>query len=255
MRIISTVEVRMTSTRLPGKSMKKIVGKPMLELLVERIKHCKKIDQIVIATTDNPSDDIIEELAKKMSVGCFRGSEDDVLERVLHSAKSFEADIILELWGDSPLMDHHILDDLIEYYLQNDFDCVGTTLPNFPKTFPLGLSALMFSTKILEDVERLTQNPVDRENVSNYIYEHPEIYKIAQLPCPPELNYPNIRLTVDEQKDFDLIKIIFENLYPTNPNFSASDAIKFLNSNPDIRDLNKDVMQKKLESWSKFDKK
>ena len=255
MRIISTIEARMTSTRLTGKSMKEIIGKPILELLVERVKNCKKIDQIVIATTDNSSDDVIEELAVKMSVGCFRGSEDDVLDRVLNAAKSFGADIILELWGDSPLMDSHILDNIIEYYLQNDFDCVGTTLPNFPKSFPLGLSSLIFSTKILEEVARLTQNPVDRENVSNYIYEHPEIYKIAQLSCPPELNHPNIRLTVDEQKDFDLIKIIFENLYPMNPNFSAADAIKFLNSNPEIRDLNKDIMQKKLESWSKFDKK
>src|SRR2546427_4884432 len=255
MRIVSTIEARMTSTRLLGKSVKEIIGRPMLGLLVERIKHCKKIDQIVIATTDNPSDDIIEELAKKMSVGCFRGSEDDVLDRVLSAAKSFGADIILELWGDSPLMDSYILDNIVEYYLQNDFDCVGTTLPNFPKTFPLGLSALIFSTKILEDVDRITQNPVDRENVSNYIYEHSEIYEIAQLPCPPELNYPDIRLTVDEQKDFELIRIIFENFYPTNPNFSASDAIKFLNANPEIRDLNRDVMQRKLESWSKFDKK
>lgn len=254
MKIVSTIEARMTSTRLPGKSMKEILEKPMLQLLIERVKNCKKINQIVIATTDNPSDDIIEQLAKKMNVGFYRGSENDVLDRVLSAAKAAGGDLILELWGDSPLIDSTILDHMINYYLENDFDCVGTTLPNFPKTFPIGFSALIFPTKILEEVETITQNPTDRENVSNYIYEHPEKYKMGHLPCPQALNFPDLRLTVDEQKDFDLVKIVFENLYPSNPNFSAADAIKFLNSNPKIRDLNRDIKQRKLESWDKFEK-
>ena len=254
MKIVSTIEARITSTRLPGKSMKEILEKPMLQLLIERVRNCKKINQIVIATTDNHSDDIIEQLAKKMNVGFYRGSENDVLDRVLSAAKAAGGDLILELWGDSPLIDSTILDHMIDYYLENDFDCVGTTLPNFPRTFPIGLSALIFPTKILEEVETITQNPTDRENVSNYIYEHPEKYKIGHLPCPQSLNFPDLRLTVDEQKDFDLVKMVFENLYPSNPNFSAADAIKFLNSNPKIRDLNRDVKQRKLESWNKFEK-
>lgn len=251
-KVVASIEARMTSTRLPGKSMKKIVGKPMLELLLERVKRTRRIDEVVVATTSNSTDDIIEELTKQMSVRCFRGSEIDVLGRVLKAAKSTDADVILELWGDSPLIDHRILDELIEYYFKNDFDCIGTTLPNFKKTYPLGLSALIFSRKILEEVDNTTQNPVDRENVSNYIYEHPEKYKIAALPCPPELNFPNLRFTVDEQSDFDVVKAVFEKLYPVNPDFSTPEAINFLNSNSDIRDLNKHVVQRRLATWDKF---
>ena len=100
MKIVATIEARMSSNRLPGKSMKKILGKPMLELLIERIQICDRIDKIVIATSVNPENEPIESLAKKMKVGYFRGSEDDVLDRVLKAAKSANADLIVELWGD-----------------------------------------------------------------------------------------------------------------------------------------------------------
>ncbi|TLX66532.1 MAG: spore coat biosynthesis protein F, partial [Thaumarchaeota archaeon] len=217
-----------------------------------RVKNCKKIDAIVVATTENATDDIIEELSKKMSVNCFRGSENDVLDRVLKAAKSVKGDIIVELWGDSPLVDPILIDEIVEYHLENNYDCVGTTLPNFKKTFPLGLSVLIFPTKILDEVDKITQKPEDRENVSNYIYEHPEKYKIAPMQCPDELNFPNLRFTVDEESDFELVKTVFENLYPTNNNFRASDVIKFLNSNLQVRNLNKHVIQRRLAAWDKF---
>jgi spore coat polysaccharide biosynthesis protein SpsF len=254
MKIVATIEARMSSNRLPGKSMKKILGKPMLELMIERIQNCNKIDEVVIATSSNPENDLIESLAKKIGVGCFRGSEDDVLDRVLKAAKSVNANIIVELWGDSPLIDANILNDLIDFYQKNDYDCVGTNLPNFDKTYPLGLSALIFPLKILDEVDKITQNPDDRENVSNYIYEHPDKYKIASLPCPKELNFPNLRLTVDEQNDFDLIEIIFRELYPKNSKFSAAEAIKFLNSNPKFSKMNRHVVQRRLAVWDQLKK-
>ena len=254
MKIVAIIEARMSSTRLPNKSMKKIVGKPLLELMIERIKHCNKIDEIVIATSILPENDVIEALAKKLKVSCFRGSENDVLERVLESAKSVNSDIIIELWGDSPLLDSNILNDLIDFYQKNRYDCVGTTFPNFKKNYPLGISALIFPLKILEEVNQITHNPNDRENVSNYIYEHPEKYKIRPLPCPKNLNFPNLRLTVDEQNDFNLIKIIFEELYYLDPQFSTVEVIKFLNSNPKLLEINKDVIQKKLPAWDKLKK-
>jgi spore coat polysaccharide biosynthesis protein SpsF len=243
MKIVSTIEARMGSTRLPGKTLRKIMGKPMLELMIERVKKSNLIEEIVIATSENPKDDVIEVLAKRLNVGCFRGSEGDVLDRVLKAAKAYEADHIVELWGDCPLIDPEIIDELIKYYLDNDFDCVGTSLD---KTFPWGISALIFPTKILEKISQITQDPVDRENVSNYIYEHPDRYKIGQLPCPPELNHPEIRLTVDELDDFEVVKIIFERLTPIYPNFKTIDIIKFLESNPEIKNINRHVKQKKL---------
>lgn len=252
MKIVATIEARMTSTRLPGKSMKKILGKPMLQIMIERLKNCKTLNDIVIATTDNVKDDEINDLAKKMNVKCFRGSENDVLDRVLKAAQSSNADIIVELWGDAPLVDPNILDYLTKYYLENKFDCVGTVMPNFKRTYPVGISALMFPTKILQEVDKKTQNPIDRENVSNYIYEHPEEYDISPLPCPDELNFPHIRFEVDEQNDFDVVSKIYENLYPINPNFTTLDIINFLNSNPHIRDSNKHVVKRRLPTWDKF---
>lgn len=252
MKVVATIEARMSSERLPGKSLMKILDKPMLELLIERVKKSKKLNEIVVATSSDKENDPIEILAKKMKVNCFRGSEEDVLDRVLCAAKSVNADIIVELWGDSPLMDANIIDKMIEFFLNNDVDCIGTTLPNFPKTYPIGMSAIIFPTRILEEIEKKTNNPDDRENVSNYIYEHPEIYKIAPFPCPNELNNPSLRLTVDERKDFELISKIFQNLYPRNSNFTAKDVIDFLKANPKLVEINKNTNQKKLESWKKF---
>ena len=243
MKIISTIEARMGSSRLPGKSLKKITGKPMLELMIERVKKSNLIDEIVIATTKSTKDDPIELLARRLNVVCFRGSEDDVLDRVLNAAIENSADHIVELWGDTPLIDSDIIDSLIKYYLDNDFDCVGTCLD---KTFPWGMAALIFPTKVLNEVSKTTNDPVDRENVSNYIYEHPDTYKIGHLPCPKELNRPELRLCVDELSDFSLVKTVFEKLYPINPNFKTIDIINLLDSNPTMREININVRQKKL---------
>jgi len=120
MKVVVSIEARMGSSRLPGKSLKKILGKPMLELMIERVKDCKEIDDIVVATSSNKKDDAIEELTSKLQVNCFRGSEDDVLDRVLNAAKMVNADVILELWGDCPLIDPEILDNLVDFYKKND---------------------------------------------------------------------------------------------------------------------------------------
>ena len=249
MKIVATIEARMGSSRLPGKSLKKILNKPLLQFMIERVKKTNLVDEIIIATSINSNNDPIENLSKSMDVTCFRGSEDDVLKRVLDAAESSQGDIILELWGDCPLIDPKILDELLSFYLENNFDCVGTVLPNFPKKFPLGISALVFSTKILKEVNELTQNPDDRENVSNYIYEHPEKYSLASLPCPDNLNHPELRLVVDEQDDFNLVKKILETLYPENQNFSTSDIIDLIKSSPDIVKINENVVQRRLKVW------
>jgi len=246
MKIAAIIETRMGSSRLPGKSTMTILNKPMLELLLERVLRSKLLDEIIVATTNNQKDNEIERISDKTKVFCFRGSEDDVLGRVLNAAKSRNVDVIVELWGDNPLMDPKIIDDLIQFYVDNNFDCVGTTLPNFPKTYPLGISSIIFSTKILDEIEKITKNPDDRENVSNYIYEHVEKYTVAPLPCPIELNFPEISLTVDQIEDFELIKKIFESLYPINNTFNTYDVIKFLNENPKIKEMNSNVARKRL---------
>lgn len=241
-KVVASIEARMGSSRLPGKVMMEIIGKPMLELMIERVKGARFVDEIVVATSVNPKDDMIEELACRLGIKCFRGSENDVLDRVVKAAERNSAEHIVELWGDTPLIDPAIIDAAVQYYFENDFDCVGTFLD---KTFPWGMSLLVFPAKVLKEVSLIAHDPVDREHVSIYIYEHPDKYKIGHLPCPPELNRPEIRLTVDELADFELVKTIFEKLSLYKPLFSAQDIIRFLEANPGLKRSNENVKQKK----------
>lgn len=243
-KIVVSIEARMASTRLPGKVMRKIMGKAMISLMIERVKGACLVDEIIVATSIDPKNDDIENLVHKMGVRCFRGSENDVLDRVLKAVQSCNGQHIVELWGDTPLIDPLIIDEAIKYYLQEEFDCVATCLD---KKFPWGMSLLVFPIRILEEISLITNASIDRENVSNYIYEHPERYKIGHLPCPLQLTRPDIRLTVDELPDFELVKIIFENLSSTNPFFTTLDIIRFIDANPHLKDINKNVRQKKLK--------
>lgn len=246
-KITTIIEARFGAIRLPGKVMKKIIGKPMLELMIERVKKSVNLNDIIIATSTNAKDRVIEKLADRLKVKCFKGSENDVLDRVVKAAQKYNTDHIVELWGDCPLIDPVIIDDAIEYYLKNNFDLVGTSGAVFGKdNFPLGMSLLIFSATTLKQVATITADPVDRENVSNYIYEHAEKYKLGLLPCPKNLKRLGLRLVVDEEPDFKLITKIFENLYPKKQIFSLADIIRFLDTNPNLKNINKDVKQKKL---------
>ena len=242
-KVIASIEARYSATRLPGKVMLEINGKPMLALMIERVKMAKSVEDIVIATSINPDNDVIEKLAKELHIECYRGSEDDVLDRVLKAAQMCKADHIIELWGDSPLIDPNIIDSAVDHYFKHGYDCVGTCLDH---TFPLGMSLLVFPTRILNEVASTTNDPVDRENVSNYIYEHPEKYKTGNLPCPKELFRQDIRLTVDERNDFELIKNIFEHFQSKESSFGAKDVISYLDKNPDLLNINRNVKQKIL---------
>jgi len=241
MKINATIEARMGSSRLPGKVMKKIVGKPMLELLIERVQRAKLIHNIIVATTINPKDDPIVELAERLGVKSFRGDEEDVLDRVLKAAKFYGTDIIVELTGDCPLIDPITVDKVIQEYLDGDYDYVSNTLK---KTFPRGLDTKVFSTAVLEEVSRLTNDPVDREHVSLYIYEHPEKFKLHNVEAPPELNHPDLRLTVDTEEDLQLVKEIYGALYFRKPDFSMEDVIKLIDERPALKLINIHMKQK-----------
>ncbi len=240
MKIVSTVEARMGSSRLPGKTMMKILGKPMLELLIERLKRSELIDEIVIATTTNPKDIVIEELAERAGVKCFRGSEEDVLNRVLNAAKSVNADINAGITGDCALIDPKIVDMLVKEYLNNDYDCV-CNLNNdifsilLNSEIPNGFEVQVYSVKILEEIASLTDDPWDHEHVTPYIYNHPEKFRVHCAKTPEGIRYPNLKLSVDYKEDFELIKKIFENLYPKNPEFSIFDVIEFLKKDPEFK--------------------
>jgi spore coat polysaccharide biosynthesis protein SpsF len=238
-----TIEARMGSSRLPGKTLKPLLGQPMLGRMIERLRQVKEADIIVLATTDQPQDQPVVDLAKAMGIGYHQGSSEDVLDRVLKAAKKYDIDLIVETCGDCPLIDPGILDMQIQTFLNNDVDYVGCHLV---KTYPLGVDAKLFTTQTLEEVAGLTNDPPDRENVSLYIYEHPERYKILNIEAKGKYRRPELRLVVDHQEDFNLIETIYSELYSQNPAFGYDDILKLFERRPELIQMNKNVVNIKV---------
>jgi spore coat polysaccharide biosynthesis protein SpsF len=234
-----TIEARMSSSRLPGKTLKLLHERPMLARIIERLKRVKLADVIVVATTNLPADEPIIDLAKEMGVGYYQGSSKDVLDRVLQAAKKYNIDIIVETCGDCPVIDPGIIDMEIQAFLANDVDYVGCHLV---KTFPVGLDAKLFTTKTLEEVANTTIDPADRENVSLYIYEHPEKYKLMNIEAKGRQRRPDLRLVVDHKEDLDLIQIIYKELYDKKLYFNYDDMLDLFERRPDLAELNKNVV-------------
>lgn len=243
----------MSSTRLPRKVVAEIAGKPMLELLIERASRATSIDQIVIATTVVPEDDELETLAKRLGVQVYRGSMDDVLGRVLGAARAFDADHVVALTGDNPLVDPELIDEVLDFYRAGGFDYVTTTHMhhsrnwNAERTFPVGVSVQVFSAKVLGDAAARTDDPVVRGHASFAIYDHPERYRLGAFEATGKYEgwrYPDLRLTVDTPDDLALMREVFETLYPSNPQFSTGEAIQLVAESPRLRDLNRHVRQR-----------
>lgn len=241
-RIIATIECRMTSSRLPGKVMLSSCGRPMLAHLIERLQRVAQLDGIVLATTVNATDDCIVALAKELGVSCFRGSEEDVLQRVLLAAQQEEADLIVEITGDCPLLDPEVTSQTIDLYLNNPgCDYVANDLV---LSYPLGMDVQVFSTELLALADREGLTAPDREHVSWYIVRHPERFRLLTLPAPPSLRWPDLRLTLDEEEDFRLIDAVLRELYPQKPDFSLVDIVELLRRNPALVAINAHVAQK-----------
>jgi spore coat polysaccharide biosynthesis protein SpsF len=243
MKTVITIEARMCSTRLPGKVLKPILGRPMLAIMIERLQRVWQVDEIVIATTNNPADNPIADLAKHLGVGWFRGSEEDVLDRVLKAAQSVNADLIVEMTGDCPLVDPLIVDQMIATFKTNSVDYCANILS---RTYPRGMDTQVFPVKILAQVSDLTQSPADREHVSLYIYEHPERFRLLNVASglPPQA--ADLRLTVDTPEDLELVQAIYQELYPINPKFNLSDILMLFQRQPDLKMINQQISQKSI---------
>lgn len=242
-RVAATIEARMSSTRLPGKVLMESLGKPLLEYMVERLRRCRKLDDIILATTTSPADDVLEEFAGRIGLKCYRGSENDVLLRVVEAAEEYGVDVIVETTGDCPLIDPQVVDKVVQVYLENDYDFVANTLK---KTYPRGLDTRVFSTKGLRQVEGITDNPADREHVSLYFYEVPGRYSLYNVESGLPEKYWRLRLTVDTIEDFKLVDEIFKRLYPSNPEFLLSDILQLFDSEPALFEINRHITQKKV---------
>lgn len=243
MKTVDIIEARMSSSRLPGKVMLECQGKPMLAHMIERLKRSEELDGVVVATTTNPADDVLERLAKDLGVGCFRGSEDDVLDRVLRAAQAFDVDIIVETPGDCPCIDWTILDTVVRTHRERGHHYVSN---NLKLTYPGGMDVQVFATDVLADVARRTDDPVDHEHVSLYIYRHPEIYISSNVEAPPDLRDPDIKFLLDTPRDFKFICATYDALYPTKPDFTCRDIIDLMRRKPELRAINAGVERTKV---------
>jgi len=240
MKIGATIQARMGSIRLPNKVLKTIVGKPMLALQIERIRQSILIDEVIIATTTQPQDDAIEDLAGEIGVSCFRGSEDDVISRIVETLKTYNVNINVEFMGDNPMPDPMLVDSIIGFYLKNadKYDYVTNALKT---TYPPGAEVFVYPSRVLFDAESRITDPALREHVGIHIYQHPERYRIYNLEAPSWLHYPDIHLEVDTQEDFEVISAIYEHFYKQNPGFGLLQVIDFIKANPKLAAHNVDV--------------
>ena len=195
-----------------------------------------------MATTVNASDDPLEDLCNKLKIGCFRGSEEDVLQRVLCAARTSDADVIVEITGDCTFLDPDIIQESIDAYKESDADFVANCVEK--PHYPAGMDARIFATKLLSEVDKLTGALSDREHVSLYFWEHPERYKLLFVKPPLEYAYPDIFIALDGQGDLDMLRRIYEILYPQNPFFSLNDILVLLKDNPKIYEMSQSVYRK-----------
>lgn len=233
--IAAIIQARMTSTRLPGKIMLPINGKPVLDIMIDRVRISRKLDKIIVATTENESDDVIVDLCKAKNVEYYRGSEDDVLGRFFEAAEKFSVDVIVRLTSDTPLIDACTIDDVIALYEKADSDFVSNFFP-FPRTFPDGYNVEVLSYKTLEKAHNEARKPSDREHVTTYITMQPEKFTIKRLDYTRDVS--KYRLNLDYEEDYHLIKAVFENFSKDMSSFSLSDIIKWLDENPEIAKIN-----------------
>ena len=242
-KISAIIEARTTSTRLPKKVLLPIYKDlNAIDLISNTLKKILKIDEIVLATTSNSEDDVLEKLAKKNNISCFRGSKKDVMGRVLNAAIETKTDIIVEITGDCPLIDKEIIDQLIEIYLANDFDYLSNN--NIP-SFPDGFDVRIFSTKILENSYKLAKTTSHFEHVTLHIREHPEIYKICNFIAPKSLRYPKIHITLAELDDYKLIREVAKKTIDKKYYlFDAYKIVKFLLENQKLLETNQHVKRK-----------
>ena len=236
-KVTAIIQARMTSTRLPGKVLMEVMGRPLLSYQIERLRFSKMIDNIIIATTANKEDNPIIELAQKEGLSFYRGSEDDVLDRYYQAAKKYNVKHVMRLTADCPLVDPMICDLVVEKYISEDADYVHTG-----QSFTEGLGCEVFKFSVLEKIWKNAHVKSEREHVTLYIRNCWEEFHCIIL--ENETDDSKYRITVDEKRDFFVVKALLENLYSKYKKpFSLDDVKVYFKAHPEIYALNADIVR------------
>lgn len=232
--ILALLQARMTSSRLPGKVLKPILGRPMLERQVERILRSQRIDRLIVATSLTPEDDAIRALCKSIGIDCFRGDLENVLDRFYQAARQYNPEHLIRLTGDCPLTDPVLIDELADFYVERECDYASNC---HEPTLPDGLDAEIFSFTALEQTWKEAVLPSHLEHVTLFIRSHPERFKIVCYKYHQDLSH--FRWVVDEPEDLEFVRRIYEILYPVKPDFQTEDILALLEREPKLVEINK----------------
>jgi len=243
MKIVAIIQARMGSTRLPGKVMKEILGKPVILWDLDRISLSKLIDEIVVAIPYEKENDVIADTIKEYNdkIVTTRGSEDDVLDRYYQAAVKTNADVVVRITSDCPLIDPVVMDQVIEQFLDNDCDYCSNLLI---RTYPRGLDTEVFLFKALEEAWNEAKKDYEREHVTPYIIENPDKFKLLNVANDIDLSH--LRWTLDTKEDFEFINVVYKRICPKKQLFLMDDVLELLDKEPELIDINRHIEQKQV---------
>lgn len=238
-KVIAIIQARLASTRLPRKVLRELLpGRTALECMLERVNKSRLIREVIVATTTNPGDEELIQYLKKIKQPYFIGNENDVLDRYYQAAKSAGLsgdDVVVRLTSDCPVVDPAVIDEVVRYYLDNDFDYAANGLE--PYTYPDGMDTEVFSFAQLTRAWKEATKQSHREHVTFYFWKNPQLFKLGYYKNKNE-NEGGYRLTLDHPEDYELLCNVYAALYPKNPGFTMRDIIDFLEQHPEVKNLN-----------------
>jgi len=243
MRNVAIIQARLGSTRLPGKVLLDLAGKTVLGRVVGRVSRMKKVKDLVVATSARDSDDAIEAECRRLGVACFRGSEDDVLDRFRGAADTMGAEQCTRITADCPLIDPGVSDDIISRFESAD-PPVDYASNKIPQSFPRGLDTEVFTREALERSARWAKKPYHRIHVTAYMYQTPELFTL--LSVVSDVDRSDWRWTIDTREDLAFVREVYERL-EGKPDFDWLDVVKLVEDNPDLKKINAHVVQKEIE--------
>lgn len=240
---VAIVQARMTSTRLPGKVLMPMAGRPMLSWQIERMQRATRLDNIVVATTVNATDDAIVDFCQAEGVAVTRGPEDDVLTRYVDAARTFGATTVVRLTSDCPLIDPALIDEALERFASAQPPCDYLSNMLEP-SFPYGLAVEVMTAQALRQAAEEARDPQEREHVTPFIYWRPQRFRLQSFTMTPNLSQH--RWTVDTPEDFALVSRIVSELYPAKQAFTIQDVLELLQRHPQWVKINAHVEQKSI---------
>lgn len=232
------VQARMSSSRLPKKVLLPVLGESLLYRMIERLQQIKHKASIVIATSENSEDDVIEEFCQAKNITCFRGSLNNLLDRHYQVGVLTNADIVIKIPSDCPLIDPRIVDKVLDFYVENEgkYDFVSNL---HPATYPDGNDVEIMTFEALKKAWQEATRPLELEHTTPYFWENPDKFRLANVTWETGLDYSmSHRFTIDYYEDYLFIKRVFEELYPQNPAFSLEDILSLLEEKPEIYAIN-----------------